>query len=248
MKSRWLIPLCLLLVVTPNAPCQGPRTVTALSPTQTVGFLSPAAPLSENASLESAPYQPRPGDIVLYDNFNRFHHVLFKLARTGSPTHAAIVVARPDGTPALLDLTGPHVITATVSIVDVETRFKNFQGIIMVRRIREPLTPEQSRALTKFAEAESGKSFALGRVVLLGTPFCPRIGLRRELFGRTYKSRDRWFCSELVVAGCATARVLDPNRCCGNATCPRDLAFDETLDLSRAYHPPVLWIPAAKKG
>jgi hypothetical protein len=49
----------------------------------------------------------------------------------------------------------------------------------------------------------------------------------------------------MVVAACASAHVLDPNRCCANATLPRDLAFDEALDLSGAYHPPVYWSPAA---
>jgi hypothetical protein len=245
MKSRWLIPLGVLLAVTALARGQGPRTVAALRPSHTVGYLGTAAPLTDAASPQTAPYEPRPGDIVLYDDFNKFHHFVFKLAHTSSPTHVAMVVARADGTPALLDLTGPRVITAKVCIIDLETRFKNYKGVIMVRRIREPLTPEHSRDLTRFAESESGKSFALGRVMLQATPFCPRTGLRRELFGRTFLTRDRWFCSELVVAGGAAAHVFDPNRCCANATYPRDLAFDETLDLSRAYHPPVFWSPAA---
>ena len=245
MKSQWLIPLGVLLAGTALARSQGPRTLGALSPAHAVGYLAPAAAPADGAGPLATPYEPRPGDIVLYDDFNRFFHFCFKLAQTGAPIHTAMVIARADGTPALLDLTGPRVITAKVCIIDLETRFKNYPGVIMVRRIREPLAPQQSRDLTQFAESQSGKSFAIARVLLQATPFCPRTGLRREFFGKTYLTRNRWFCSEMVVAACASAHVLDPNRCCANATYPRDLAFDEALDLSRAYHPPVYWSPAA---
>ena len=68
-----------------------------------------------------------------------------------------------------------------------------------------------------------------------------RSGLRRELFGHTYLDRNRWFCSELVVAACAVANIVDGKHCCANATLPRDLAVDQWLDLSASYHPPVRW-------
>jgi hypothetical protein len=242
MKLRWLVPLGLLLVVTASARAQIARLGAPVSPLQPVGYLvaTPARP-------QTAPYEPRPGDIVLYDDFNKFYRLIFKLANTSAPTHVAMVIARPDGTPALLELTGPRMITAKVSIVDIEPRLTNYSGAIMVRRIREPLTPKQSHDLTQFAQSESGKSFALGRVMLQATLFCPRNGLRREWFGKTYLSRDRWFCSEMVVAACASAHLLDPNKCCANATYPRDLAYDEALDLSRWYHPPVAWAPATAR-
>src|SRR5262249_55616863 len=149
-----------------------------------------------------------------YDDFNKFFHFIFKLAHTAPPTHAAIVIAGQDGKPALLELTGPKVITAKVVVMDVETRLRAYPGVVMVRRIRTPLTPEQSRDLTEFAHAQVGKSFALGRVILQATPFCPRTGLRHELFGRTFESRNRWFCSELVVAAGAAAHLYDGKRIC----------------------------------
>lgn len=248
MKLHWRIPLCLLMGMATLGRGQTARLGAPVSPLTRVGFLTPANDSPAMAIARPLPYQPSPGDIVLYDDFNRFYHVVFKLARTKPPTHVAMVIARPDGTPALLELTGPRMITAQVSIVDVEPRLKNYPGVVMVRRIREPLTAEQSRNLTKFAETQSGKRFALGRVILQATPFSPRSGLRRVWFGKTHHTRDRWFCSEMVVAACASARILDGKRCCANATYPRDLAYDETLDLSRSYHPPVYWnatLPAA---
>ena len=134
-----------------------------------------------------------------------------------------------------------NIVFAKVVVMDVETRFKAYPGTIMVRRVRTPLTPDQCHDLTRFAQTEAGKNFAIGRVILQATPFCPRTGLRRELFGKTYTSRSRWFCSEMVVAGCASAHVLDGKAHIANATYPRDLAFDETIDLSQWYHPATLW-------
>ena len=84
-----------------------------------------------------------------------------------------------------------------MAIMDVDQRFAIFRASIMVRRIRQPLTAEQSHDLTQFAQAQVGKGFAFPRVALMVTPFCPRTGLRKELFGHTYQSRNRWFCSEL---------------------------------------------------
>jgi hypothetical protein len=235
MKACWPATLGILLVLASIAHAQAPRLGAPVSPLA-VGYLH-----SDHPEGKAIRYEPQPGDIILYDDFNRFYHFIFKIAGTSAPTHTAMVVTRPDGTIALLELTGPTMVFAKVVVMDVETRFKNYGGTIMVRRVRTPLTPDQCHDLTRFAQAESGKSFALGRVILQGTPFCPRTGLRRALFGKTYESRSRWFCSEIVVAGCASARVLDGKAHCANATVPRDLAFDETIDLSRSYHPAMLW-------
>jgi hypothetical protein len=247
MHSRWLIPLALLLGGPVAAFSQPNGIAPAAHRPNCVGCLVSASSSVAGAAPSVDPYQPRAGDIVLYDDFNKLHHFLFKLANTAGPTHVAMVIERADGTPALLELTGPKVATAKVCILDVETRLQAYPGLVMVRRLREPLTAEQSRELTHFAEMQAGKSFALGRVMLLGTPFSARNGLRRDLFGHTYLNRNRWFCSEMVIAAGATAQVIDGKTCCGNATYPRDLAYDETLNLSARYHPPVRWQPSAPR-
>src|SRR6516162_518515 len=42
------------------------------------------------------PYYPQAGDIFLYDDMVPLHHLLFKLAGTGPPTHAAIAIEQAD--------------------------------------------------------------------------------------------------------------------------------------------------------
>jgi hypothetical protein len=174
---------------------------------------------------------------------NWLYNIAFKLAHTAPPTHTAMVIAGDNGKPALLELTGPRVITARVQIMDVDARFRSYPGTVSVRRIRQPLSPEQSHDLTQFAKAQAGKAFAWPRVALLATPFCPRTGLRKELFGHTYLDRNRWYCSELTIAACAVAKIVDGKRCCANASHPRDLADDRWLDLSASYLPPIRWTP-----
>lgn len=195
--------------------------------------------------VRQVPYYPQPGDILLYD-YPSFHISLaLRLAGSGNPMHAAIVVARPDGTPAVLEVgpnSKPHAFTKTY-ILDVYPRLASYPGQIEVRRPRHPLTPEQSAALTQFALEQEGKKFAVGRLLLQATPFRCRYGVRHYLFARTTLDRSRWICSENVVAAGAAAGVLDPKVYLANAMYPRDLAYDERFDLSPLYHPPYRWAP-----
>jgi len=245
MSRRWWLCLCVLAATTAPMHAQTPIVLTARAPAPTVGQLVVYNSHAENARPQAIPYKPTPGDILLYDDYNKFFHMIFRWADTAPPTHASMVIEGADGKPALLELTGPKVITARVQIMDPEVRLNSYPGMILVRKIREPLTPEQSRDLTQFAYAQEGKAFALPRVVLMVTPFCPRTGLRKELFGNTYFDRKRWVCSELVVAACATAKLLDGKKCCANSVYPRDLAVDERLNLAGTHHAPVLWNPNA---
>lgn len=212
------------------------------------GYLLTPTPVVRVSYPAVQPYWPQPGDILVYDNDNKLFHWMFKVARSAPPTHASMVIARADGTPALLELAGPHTLTAEVCIMDVAPRLESYHGTIEVRRIRRPLTQEQSDNLTRFAESQVGKRFALWRCMLMATPLCPREGLRREWFGHTYQSRHRWFCSELVVAAGAHARLYDWSTYQANATTPRDLAVDELMDLSQLYHPPARWSAQPPSG
>jgi hypothetical protein len=190
------------------------------------------------------PYQPQPGDVILSDELSMVEHGLYRLVGTGPPCHCMMVMAREDGSLALLDLNGPTVRRAWVTVFEIRQRMCSYKGIILVRRLRQPLSAEQSCALTRFARAQEGKHFATGRVLLQGTLFNARAGLRREWFGHTYEDRHRWFCSELVVAACSAAGILDPQQYPANAIYPRDLAFDEGgIDISCQYEPAMLWKP-----
>ena len=122
------------------------------------------------------------------------------------------MIAREDGTPAILEVgpnSQPHAFTKTY-IVDVQSRLESYPGVILVRRCKKTLTPEQSAALTCFAHAQEGKEFAVGRLLLQATPCRCRTGLRRMLFAETIYERRRWICSENVVAAAAVAGILDP--------------------------------------
>src|SRR5262249_18408840 len=134
-----------------------------------------------------------------------------------------------------------HAFTKTY-IVDVLPRFKNYPGCVLIRRPRRTLTPCESQKLTEFALAQQGKDFAVGRLALQITPFNCRYGLRHTWFAHTYFDRHRWICSENAVAAATIAGLMDPKKHPANCMYPRDLAFDETYDLSETYLPPVLWV------
>ncbi len=190
------------------------------------------------------PYYPRPGDILLYDNGSKLLDLGFKLVGSGAPIHAAIVIAREDRTPAILEVgpnSQPHAFTRTY-IVDVLSRLESYPGVVLVRRCRKTLTPDESAALTCFAHAQQGKEFAVGRLLLQATPCRCRSGLRRMLFADTYFERRRWICSENVAAAAAVAGILDPKEYPANAIYPRDLAFNEHYDMREVYENAVLWL------
>lgn len=194
--------------------------------------------------LKVEPYRPMPGDIILYDGLDKVINTMLKWVGSGSPSHAAMVIARPDGTPALLEVgpnSRPQAFTRT-AIVDVAPRMENYLGVMYVRRLLQPLGAEQSKKLTDFAAAQTGKEFAVGRLALQVTPFRPRVGLRHALFAETRIDRERWLCSENVVAAGTVAGIFDPRVHFANAMYPRDLAYDDHYDLSQMYAPMVLWL------
>jgi hypothetical protein len=205
-------------------------------------LLIPKGP-EPDAGYTAIPYLPQPGDLLLYDDHNKFHHFACRLVKTDAPVHSGMIVAREDGTPAAFEITGDTVVFARVHILDVMTRMSRYPGSVMVRRIRQPLTPEQSHELTCFAESQLGKRFAVHRILLQASPINCRSGLRKEVFGHTYYNRHRWFCSELVAAACAKINLIDPHQYPANTIYPRDFAYDEMMDLSALYHPPLNWVP-----
>jgi hypothetical protein len=186
------------------------------------------------------PYRPRAGDVVLYDAKAPILSRLYRLIGTDGPLHAGIVFRRPDGSCALLEA-GPNLVPR-VFVLDVDKRMREYEGTVLVRRLRKPLDEDASKKLTEFCLAQEGKSYAVLRVVLLSSPLRPR-GWLQPYLGKTALDRNRWFCSELVVAAASAAGVLDPKTFHANAVFPRDLCFDETVNLRDFYEPPLLWYP-----
>lgn len=207
-------------------------------------YVAPTTDACGREQLAVVPYYPRPGDILLYDNCSKILSLGFRCVGSDAPIHAAMVIARRDGTPAILEVgpnSQPHAFTKTY-IVDVLGRLRTYPGVVLVRRAKFSLSAEQSAALTCFAEAQLGKDFAVGRLLLQATPLRCHSGWRRKLFGDTYLDRKRWICSENVVAAGTVAGIFNPKDQPANAMYPRDLAFNEKYDLSDLYEPACLWV------
>lgn len=185
------------------------------------------------------PYFPQPGDIVLYDHKSLRSRFFYTLAHTGKPYHAGIVVNLPDGRPAILEA-GPYDYTH-VFLMDALPRMRTHKGTVWVRRLRVPLTPEQSARLTDFALHQTGKGFALFRIILEVTPFRAHGSLHSRVFGSPKTERHGWFCSELVVAALAVAGLVDPHIVKPNTLYPRDLFRDCPFDWKPGWEEPCRW-------
>lgn len=206
------------------------------------------------------PYCPQPGDIFLcteHDFAARWGH---KLAFSGAPHHSGIVVAKPDGSIALLE--GGPQRTLHCNVVDMNENLAAYvyskHERVWIRRRCVPLTPEQSCRLTAFAMAADKKPFAVFRLFGQITPFRCR-GPFTAFCGRpcavdfcadgtTKGVRKAFFCSELVTEACVAAGLFDPVTTRPVATYPRDLFFgcsrnpyiDKHLDMSE-WEPPARW-------
>jgi hypothetical protein len=207
-----------------------------------VGYRFDPQHLSKDASTIKGPaYRPQPGDIVMFDDHNAWTAKIYRSFGTGGPLHAGIVFQKPDGSTAILEA-GTNAVRK-VFVFDLEPRFKDFNGTILIRRLRKPLSAEQSKKLTEFTLAQEGKPYALGRLLLQMTPFRPRNAPLSQFLGGTVIHRDRWICSELVIASATVAGVWEHDTYPANAMYPRDLCYDERFDLSPYYETPWMWYP-----
>jgi hypothetical protein len=182
------------------------------------------------------PYTPQEGDLVFFSGVSPLYVIAYGVARSGHPWHVGMVIRRTSGELALFesgspDYRGVAIETLTdrlICYIDHPQRRR-----IWVRQIRMPLTPEQSRCLTLFAEAQDGKPFtSYLRLGLLGVPCRP---LRP-----TETDQCRWFCAEIVVEA---MRLVGLRSACGlqpEKTLPRDL-FTDKVDISCGWHCPATW-------
>lgn len=206
------------------------------------GWLAPPTLCPQEASATPEPYLPQPGDIVLFSHDRLRSRFVYALARTGKPYHAGIVVRLPDGRFAILEA-GPYDYVH-VYLMDLLPRLRTHEGVLWVRRLRVPLSPSASARLTSFALVQTGKRFALFRVILQATPFRAHGAFHSRLFGSARIDRHGWFCSELVVAALAVAGRIDPHFMKPNTVYPRDLFRDEPFDLKPCWEAPRRWMCA----
>lgn len=215
-----------------------------------VGFLQIERKTAKGAvEQELRAYEPREGDLVFYDDDSAVWSALFAYAGTGSPLHMGIVVKKADGTLAVLEA-GPDD-SVRVKLLDVEKRLPQFQtdfkGLIRIRRCKKVLAEEDSKALTKFAAAQDGKRYAVGRLLLQGTPFRDRGKTGEMTKGTTILDRDSWICSELSVAAGTVAKLFDPKVVPATVAYPRDLVDNARYDLSANWHDAAAWRPVRPK-
>ena len=218
-----LLPLvCLAVAAGLDAtPCGGPLR------------LHPAC--GANCAAATVDYYPQPGDILLFQPDPVIGRVMNHLILCGKVSHAGVIVARPDGTAALLET---PVLGACVQMNDPAARVREHKGAVWVRRRCMPLTPEQSAALTAFACAQLGKPYDFAKLILM--PFLrPLQVVPKVCTGPHALDANRWFCSSLVVAALASAHVIDPARARPCCTSPSDLMQDCLLDLSDGWEKPV---------
>jgi hypothetical protein len=209
----------------------------------------PAFAIDDHLRPPAEPYLPQPGDIMLRLDPNMFWRVTHYMALAFDPNGSAIVVRRADGRLAILEA-GPND-TMGINNMDMLPHLKGYHdvGQVWIRRRKVPLTPEQDRCLTEFAEKCEGKWFALQRLGWLLTPFRNRGPLRTRFMGKSNPDRISYYCAELVCEACIAAGLLDAERTRPSATFPRDLFYgrsfnpfiDKHLDINCGWHPPARW-------
>jgi hypothetical protein len=211
------------------------------------GYLYHCTPAADGSvRLEAEPYRPQAGDLVIFTYRNVFWRILYTFVGSGPPYHAGIVVEEPNA--RLSNLEAAATTHYRVYLLPVHERFPAYEGRIWVRRLKVPLTPEETQRLMDFATDQTDKGFAFGRLFLGGTLFRPRGAVGAWLFGETCLDRDRWFCSELVVAACVAAGLLDGEEVPANGVYPRDLFLDQAFNFSVLWGPPLLWTPQPHGG
>ncbi len=231
---HWLFLAGICAVVNPPAVESGPSVLLEIH----------SGP-ERQTTLKPTRYHPQPGDIVLFDDHSTFTTKVYHCCGTGRPLHAGVVFRRADGSNAILEA-GTNAVMK-VFIFDLEPRLQKFDGTILIRRPRKAMNPEKCAKLANFAAAQEGKPYAIARLLLQLTPFRSRSHVvMTQVFGRTVLDRERWICSELVIASLAAADVWSVDEFPANAMYPRDICYDERFDLRPYYDTPALWYPRAE--
>jgi hypothetical protein len=210
----------------------------------------PAFCIDDELRAPAEAYLPQPGDIMLRLDGSKFWRITHYMALAFDPNGSGIVVARPDGSLAVLEA-GPNDCM-WIRTVDLLPHLREYadEGKVWIRKRCVPLTPEQSEQLTAFAMAQENKLFALQRLGLQLTPFRTRGPLRTRFVGKAHGGkRISYFCSELVCEACVAAGLLDAERTRPSATYPYDLFYgrswnlfiDKHLDINAGWHSPARW-------
>lgn len=150
-------------------------------------------------------YQPETADIIAFVSGSCALRTVFQVS-TGSPmTHVATVVRNKDGVLCVLDADLPTGVRLT-PVVGYLRCFLRGGGTVYIRERRVPLTDEQNRLLTEFAEAQVGKPY---------TPLGQLINMPRRIIRTAYEADPallftewNWNCSQITGAAHQYAGLL----------------------------------------
>jgi len=210
----------------------------------------PAFSMENGTHGSPAAYEPRAGDLVFFVSDTWYWPALYLFALTGEPYHVGILVQMPDRSLGLLEA-GPPEMTRQVQLTPAAERLEQYSGRVFIRHRAEPLTAEQSAALTEFACHQEGKRYAIIRFLCQGTPFRTRGPLRTEYFGKPrFGESPSYFCSELVTEALVYPGLIDAETARPRATVMEDLFYDKSsnpyidkhLKLWPCWGAPQLWV------
>jgi hypothetical protein len=227
------------------------NVLTGQAPTEIGSFLDRPAFCEDNHRRGPVtPYKPQAGDLMFSADGSRFWLCMHHLAGTSHPTHSAIAFQRSDGTMAILEA-GPHD-TLRINTMDAIPHLRSYEeeGRVWIRRRAVPLSDDQSKKLTEFAEKQDGKRFAICRLGQQLTILRMRGPVRTYWMGKPNgPERSSFYCAELVMEALVAAGAVDAETARPAATYPRDLFMDASLNpylnkhlkLAPCWDPPARW-------
>lgn len=184
------------------------------------------------------PYCPQEGDLVFFSSICCFHSFAYTCAKSGHPWHVGIIVRDACGRLCVFESGGTE--DPGVAFIPLECRLRRYLADrrcrrIWIRRVKAPLTPEQTQCLRAFAQMQDGKRFAsYCRLCMLSVPGRP---LRP-----TTPEQCRWFCAELVCEALRTCGMCPACWMVPEKTTPQEL-FNDKRDISCGWHLPETWSP-----
>ncbi len=205
------------------------------------------------------PYVPQAGDIIVESDDRLTWKWGHNLAKTGHPHHSAVVFQRADGTFATLQAGGHDKEPSKVGITDLREHLQTEaaktgrrERRVWIRQRKEPLSAEQSAALTQYAMEVERRRFARGRLFLMMTPWRAKGPIRTAWLGKPDLDRGNFYCSEMVATALVAAGALDADLARPGAMFPRDLFFGTCRNyfverglkpLNQCWHAPARWLP-----
>lgn len=185
------------------------------------------------------PFLPQEGDLILFSSIQIKYTISYPMVRSFHPWHSGVVVRRSSGELAFFEDGGQSNEFATLRPLEerlTSAYRKAKKERIWIRKIRRPLTPEESCRLTAFAEGVWNRPFSKNRrlaiMLLPGRPLA-----------QTSPNQDNWFCSEIVAQALVSAGIIDSEGVRPQALTPRDLLRDKRVDLSFDWSPIYIFSP-----